>query len=91
MKILFGFFLRLLAAFLLVKVVLGAPGAGTPALLLGGALVLVLLSYLWGWWHRSRTAEDLDWYVARLLIKLNQLPEKKLPPASPPQEASDKR
>jgi hypothetical protein len=90
MKSIFGFFLRLLAAFLLAKAVLGPWGANTPGWLLGSSLGLVLSSYLLSWWRRSRTAEDLDWYVARKLIAMNQLPERKLPLGSPPREASEK-
>ena len=89
MKILFTFSLRLLAAFLLTKVVLAALGVDTPGWLLGVSLVLVLLTYLLDWWRRSRTVADLDWFVARLLIKMNQLPDKRLPPAAPPEKSPD--
>ena len=74
----FRFFIRLFAAFLASKVILGATGADNPAPLLGLALLLVLASYV-----LERWGEKIGWVVARLLISLNQLPsrrESKEPP-----------
>ena len=83
MKFIFNLSLRLLLAFLTVKFLLGIFGGGSPAMLLGGALSLVGLSYLITYleqyyqrtWHSK--AAELGWKVARFLIGLNQLKDKK--------------
>ena len=72
MKKTFGFFIRLLVAFLVSKIILGALGADTPVWLLGLAMVLVAGSYF-----LERWGERIDWVVARLLIKMNQLPSRR--------------
>jgi hypothetical protein len=72
MKNLFSFFIRLFAAFLISKVILGALGADMPVPLLGMALSLVLVSYV-----LKRWGGKIGWLVARLLISLNQLPSRR--------------
>ena len=72
MKTIFGFFIRLFAAFLVSKVVLRVMGAEAPATLLGLALFLVLGTYF-----LERWGEKIGWMVARLLISMNQLPSRR--------------
>jgi len=72
MKTIFGFFIRLFAAFLVSKVVLGVMGAEAPTTLLGLALFLVLGTYF-----LKRWGEKIGWMVARLLISMNQLPSRR--------------
>jgi hypothetical protein len=74
MKTIFSFFLRLFAAFLMSKVILGVLGGDTPAGLLGLAVVLVLGTY-----SLERWGAKLGWAVARLLISMNQLPSRREP------------
>jgi len=69
MKNIFGFFIRLFAAFLVSKLILATMGAETPVRLLGSAVALVLGSYLW-----DLFGAKLGWVIARLLIGMNQLP-----------------
>jgi hypothetical protein len=82
MKTLFNVFVRLLAAFLVAKLLLGLLGAGSPAALLGLALGLVGLSYLLKvlevYYQRTwqSKAAELGWRAARGLIGLNQLKDK---------------
>ncbi len=68
MKNIFGFFIRLFAAFLVSKLILATMGAETPVRLLGSAVALVLGSYLW-----DLFGAKLGWVVSRLLIGMNQL------------------
>jgi hypothetical protein len=70
-KTVFGFFVRLLAAFLVSKVILGFLQAETPAGLLGLAVILVLSSYA-----LERWGPKIGWAVARFLISMNQLPSR---------------
>jgi hypothetical protein len=72
MKNIFGFFSRLLGAFLASKLFLGLMGADTPAALLGLAVLLVLGSYFMEFW-----GEKIGWVVARFLISMNQLPSRR--------------
>lgn len=72
MKNLFSFFIRLFAAFLASKVILGALGADLPVPLLGLAVLLVLASYA-----LKRWGGKIGWLAARLLISLNQLPSRR--------------
>ena len=77
-KTVFSFFVRLLVAFLMSKVILGFLQAETPASLLGLAVILVLSSYA-----LERWGPQIGWAVSRFLISLNQLPsrrESKQPP-----------
>ena len=71
-KKIFSFFIRLFAAFLVSKVILGMVGAGTPAGLLGLALLLVL-----GMYCLERWGAKIGWVAARFLISLNQLPSRR--------------
>jgi hypothetical protein len=80
-KTVFGFSLRLLAAFLVSKVILGFLQAETPAGLLGLAVILVLSSYA-----LERWGPRVGWAVARFLISLNQLPSR---PESKPSDDRD--
>jgi hypothetical protein len=80
MKRIFSFFIRLFAAFLASKLLLGLLGADTPAILLGFAVLLVLGTYaleIWG--------AKIGWVVARMLISMNQLPSRRTP-KQPPRE-----
>ena len=83
MTALFSFAIRLLLAFLAAKLLLGLLGGGSPALLLVLALALTGLSYLITWLERyyERTwqskAAELGWRLARFLIGLNQIRDKK--------------
>ncbi len=83
MKTLFNVFVRLLLAFLLAKFLLGILGGGSPVALLGLSLFLVLLSYLIklleNYYQRTWQSKmaELGWRVARFLIGLNQLGDRK--------------
>jgi hypothetical protein len=79
MKILFNLSVRLLLAFLAAKFLLSLLGGGSPATLLGLALILVGLTYLVKFLEnyyqctwQSKMAE-LGWRVARFLIGLNRI------------------
>jgi thiol:disulfide interchange protein len=74
MNKIFGFFLRLLAAFLVSKIILGALAVDTAAGLLGLAVALVMGSYF-----LERWGPKIDWVVARILISMNQLPSRREP------------
>jgi hypothetical protein len=83
MKLLFNFFIRLFLAFLLARVALNLLGGGSPAVLLGLSVCLVALTYLVtfleAYYQRtwqSKVAE-IGWQVARFLIGLNQLQNRK--------------
>ena len=83
MKFLFNLFVRLLLAFLLAKFLLGFLGGGSPAILLGLALILVGLTYLVkfleNYYQRTWQSKmaELGWRVARFLIGLNQVGKRK--------------
>ncbi len=83
MKILFNFFVRLFLAFLAAKFLLGILGGGSPEILSGVTLFLVLLSYLVKvlelYYQRSWQSKmaELGWRAARVLIGLNQLNDKR--------------
>lgn len=74
----FHFSLRFLLAFLLARLLL-RPVAGDAAALLGLALLLVALSYLWlpldALYRRyaQPVVQRLGWRLSRFLIALNQL------------------
>lgn len=82
MKILFNLFIRLLLAFLAAKFIFSLLGGGSPAALLGLALVLVgltyLIKFLENYYQRTWQSKmaELGWRVARFLIGLNQLDDK---------------
>jgi hypothetical protein len=75
----FKFFIRLLIAFLVVKLCLIFVGAGSPELLLGFSLGLVLLTYIFdfldwffeGALRKAFTPAEIGWRVARFLISMN--------------------
>ena len=83
MKFLFNLFVRLLLAFLLAKFLLGFLGWGRPATLLGLALILVgltyLIKFLESYYQRTWQSKmaELGWRVARFLIGLNQVGDRK--------------
>jgi hypothetical protein len=83
MKIIFNLFVRLLLAFLTAKFLLSLLGGGSPAILLGLALILVGLTYLVrfleNYYQRTWQSKlaELGWRVARFLIGLNQLGDRK--------------
>ena len=83
MKILFNVFVRLLLAFLVAKFLLGLLGGGSPAALLGLSLFLVGLTYLVkfleNYYQRTWQSKmaELGWLVARFLIGLNQLGDRR--------------
>ena len=83
MKFLFNLFIRLLLAFLAAKFLLSLLGGGSPATLLGLALFLVGLTYLVkfleNYYQRTWQSKmaELGWRVARFLIGLNQLNDRK--------------
>jgi hypothetical protein len=87
MQFLFSFAIRVLLAFLAVKLLLGLLGGGNPALFLGLTLALTGLTYLIAWLERSyqRTwqgqAAALGWRLARFLIGLNRVNKKTRQPA----------
>jgi hypothetical protein len=83
MKFIFNFAIRLFLALLLAKVSLNLLGGGSPAALLGLAVCLVgltyLVTFLEAYYQRtwqSKVAE-IGWKVARFLIGLNQLQNRK--------------
>jgi hypothetical protein len=78
----FGFAVRLFIAFVVSKLILDRLGEGSPASLLGLALLLVSGVYGLGYWGGR-----LSWAVARFLISLNQLPSRR-EAKSPPKEGS---
>jgi hypothetical protein len=71
-KTIFGFTVRLLIAFVASKFILKGLGAESPAGLLGVALLLVS-----GVYGLERWGGRLSWAVARFLISLNQLPNRR--------------
>jgi hypothetical protein len=79
MKIIFNLFVRLLLALLAAKFLLSLVGGGSPATLLGLALILVGLTYLVkfleNYYQRTWQSKmaELGWRVARFLIGLNQV------------------
>jgi hypothetical protein len=83
MKILFNLFIRLFLAFLAAKFLLALLGGGSPATLLGLSLFLVGLTYLIklleNYYQRTWQSKmaELGWRVARFLIGLNQLGDKR--------------
>ncbi|RJR45999.1 MAG: hypothetical protein C4567_02795 [Deltaproteobacteria bacterium] len=88
MNIPFKFSIRLLAAVLIAKFVLGFLGADTLPGLLWGSLGLVLLTYLFDlldWYsegalRRALKPSALSWLAARLLVRMNVV--------EPPKESS---
>jgi hypothetical protein len=78
----FGFAVRLFIAFVASKLILARLGEGSPASLLGLALLLVSGVYGLGYW-----GGQLGWAVARFLIRLNQLPSRRAPKDSPKEES----
>jgi hypothetical protein len=83
MKFLFNLFVRLLLAFLAAKFLLSLLGGGSPAILLGLALILVgltyLIKFLENYYQRTWQSKmaELGWRVARFLIGLNQVGDRK--------------
>jgi hypothetical protein len=83
MKFLFNLFVRLLLAFLVAKFLLGFLGWSSPATLLGLSLFLVGLTYLVrfleNYYQRTWQGKmaELGWRVARFLIGLNQVGDRK--------------
>ena len=83
MKFLFNLFVRLLLAFLVAKFLLSLLGGGSSAILLGLALILVGLTYLIksleNYYQRTWQSKmaELGWRVARFLIGLNQVGDRK--------------
>ena len=83
MKILFNLFIRLFLAFLAAKFILSLLGGGSPAVLLGLSLFFVGLTYLVkfleNYYQRTWQSKmaELGWRVARFLIGLNQLDDKR--------------
>ena len=83
MKFLFNLFVRLLLAFLVAKFLLSLLGGGSPAILLGLALILVgltyLIKFLENYYQRTWQSKmaELGWRVARFLIGLNQVGDRK--------------
>ena len=71
-KTVFGFAVRLFIAFVVSKLILAGLGEGSPASLLG--LALLLVSGVYGLEHWGGR---LSWAVARFLISLNQLPSRR--------------
>jgi hypothetical protein len=83
MNILFNLFIRLFLAFLAAKFILSLLGDGSPAILLALSLFLVGLTYLVkfleNYYQRTWQSKmaELGWRVARFLIGLNQLDDKR--------------
>jgi hypothetical protein len=79
MKIIFNLFVRLFLAFLAAKFLLSLMGGGSPAILLGLALILAgltyLIKFLENYYQRTWQSKmaDWGWRLARFLIGLNQL------------------
>ncbi len=82
LKTVFGFVVRLFIAFVASKLILDGLGEGSPASLLGVALLLVSGVYGLEYW-----GGQLGWAVARFLISLNQLPSRRTPKDSPKEDA----
>ncbi len=82
LKTVFGFAVRLFIAFVVSKLILAGLGEGSPASLLGLALLLVS-----GVYGLERWGAQIGWVVARLLISMNQLPSRR-EAKRPPKEGS---